>query len=260
MRSLVPILVLVIALLVLWIALLDRNFPPPTVSVPTVEQVQALAQLMTLRVPVADMQVVRLQGYTGGASLILVSRGQVLIGTDLDQAHFEEVDQSARHAVLVLPEPSVQYAALDHERTTIYRIDRSGLWQFMPGDAGETALVNRAMRQAQVQLAAVLEDHPEYREQARQQAQQVIGRFFEAVGWEVEVRAGAHSVDITPVRAPRRFADTVTSPRGVSEPSSPAATPLAGHSATDGLRTRLGSRWTRILSPALSPPQCPSAV
>src|SRR5436190_3396471 len=59
---------------------------------PPVEQVQALAALVTVRVDVADVQETRLDGRSGGVRAAVLVRGDFLVGTDLGRAAFEAVD------------------------------------------------------------------------------------------------------------------------------------------------------------------------
>jgi hypothetical protein len=97
--------------------------------------------------------------------------------TDLAAARLEAVDADHRQA-LVLPAPTAVCPRVDQERTRIYKIDRSGLWQMIPGEAGERDLVNKAMQDAQWLII----------DQARSRTQEVITRFFQALGWQVETR------------------------------------------------------------------------
>lgn len=68
-------------------AVLARSSPDPKQGVtrvasagPTIERVRELSALTTLRVDVADAFVAELRGRTGGATAVLVVRGQVAIG------------------------------------------------------------------------------------------------------------------------------------------------------------------------------------
>ena len=61
---------------------------------PTIEKVRELAQLVTLRVPVSEVRSESLRGYLGSNTLTLEAHGDALIGTDLDQAQFEDIDHA----------------------------------------------------------------------------------------------------------------------------------------------------------------------
>lgn len=158
-----------------------------TSSSPTIEQIQQLASLAVLRVPVADVQAYQLQGYTGGVQAALIVKGDVEISTDLMAARLETVDADHRQVFVVLPVPVVTRPRIDHEHTRIYRIDRSGLWQIMPGEAGERDLINRAMQDAQRTIAEV-GGQRELIEQARYRTKELIANFFRVLGWQVEIR------------------------------------------------------------------------
>lgn len=155
--------------------------------VPTIEQIQQLASLTVLHVPVADVQVYTLTGYTGGIQAVLVVRGDVEISTDLAAARLEAVDADHRQAYLVLPAPKAVRPRVDHERTRIYKIDRSGLWQMIPGEAGERDLVNKALQDAQ-RLIGEVGAQAELIDQARSRTKEVMMEFFRALGWRVETR------------------------------------------------------------------------
>lgn len=154
----------------------------------TVERVQALSSLVTARVDVADVQETRVDGHTGGARAALLVKGDFLVGTDLSRARFESVDQSARTAVLVLPQPQVNSPRIDHERTRVFAVTETGLWQVTPGD-GQTsaAVIQRGYRDAQRYIAGAAGD-PSLLARSRQQAEHVLGTFFAATGWRITVR------------------------------------------------------------------------
>ena len=153
-RSAPTILLLVVLALVaaLWFSGLNTRTPSPPAR-PTIHQLRQLADLLTLRVPVSDVQVSRITGYVGGIELALIVHGHAHLGTDLGQARFTDVNHNAQRTVLKLPEPDVRHASLDHSSTRVYRIDRRGLWQLVPGDAGEAELFNRAMERAEAVVA-----------------------------------------------------------------------------------------------------------
>lgn len=154
----------------------------------TVEQVQALSQLVTTRVDVADVQETRLEGRTGSIKTALIVKGDFLLGTDLSAAVLEEVDADARTAVLVLPQPQVTSPRLDHERTKVFGVSETGLWQITPSDNDTSAIViQRAYAHAQRYIAEAAND-PSLLARSRAQAETVLATFFHATGWRVSVR------------------------------------------------------------------------
>ena len=154
----------------------------------TVERVQALSVLTTLKVDVADAVVTQLRGHAGGTKAALIVRGDYTIGVDLSAARLTDVNQQARTAVLILPPPRVQSVRLDHERTRLLGVWSSGLWAITPGGGeADVAALNAAYRDAQRYVAAAAAD-PDVFSRARRQAEQVLGTFVAAVGWSIEVR------------------------------------------------------------------------
>lgn len=155
---------------------------------PTVEQLQTLSTLVTTRVDVADVQETRIEGQTGGIKAALLVKGDFLVGTDLSHARFEGVNTTARTAVLVLAQPQVTSPRLDHERTRVFAVTETGLWQIAPGEGqASAAIVQRAYRDAQRLVASASAD-PSVLHRARQQAELVLGSFFAATRWKVTVR------------------------------------------------------------------------
>ncbi len=158
-----------------------------SVNSPTIEQVQKLASLVSLRVPISDVQVTELTGLTGGVKLVMAVQGDVDIAADLGTAKFEQVDAEKKSAILVLRKPVPMRPRLDHEKTRILQIDRSGLWNWLPGETGEKTLTNRAMQSAQRILGDVAA-RQDLAKQACQQTEHVIKDFFAATGWQITVQ------------------------------------------------------------------------
>ena len=57
-------------------------------SGPTLEQVRRMAELVTLHVPISDVQVSQLSGHTGSVSLVLIISGDVQVGVNLRSAEY----------------------------------------------------------------------------------------------------------------------------------------------------------------------------
>jgi hypothetical protein len=152
---------------------------------PTIDQIQQLASLATLKVNVADVQQTSINGYTGGIRAAILVKGEFLLAVDLTQAKFESKNNRAKAAVIVLPDPKVLNPRLDHDKTRLFGISEGGLWVLVPGDAAHVAVLNQAYRNAQkiVALAA----NPAIIQEAKQHAEQVIKCFFQAVGWTVTI-------------------------------------------------------------------------
>ena len=154
---------------------------------PTLQQIQRLSNLVTMKVDVADVQVTEVGGYTGGQKAILLVKGDFLLGVDLSRARLESVDSGARKAVLVLPGPGVHSPRLDQERTRLFTVTSQGLWRLVPGDAGQTAVVNDAYKHAQ-KVVAEAASEAGLVDQCRRNTQSAIECFFNAAGWQVDVK------------------------------------------------------------------------
>ena len=153
---------------------------------PTIEQVRRLASLVVTKVDVADVSTTEIDGLTGGVRAALVVRGDVVIAVDLAKARFESKDVEKQSAVLVLPPPAMSHPRLDHGKTRLFELSRQGLWAVVPGEGGQAAAVNHAYRHAQATVAAAGSD-AKLVERARDDAEQTLSSFFQALGWEVTV-------------------------------------------------------------------------
>lgn len=164
--------------------------PPPTQparAAPTLQQIQMLAQLTTLRIDVADVQVTQLEGKLGGMSVALILRAQIDIATDLTAARLENVDPVNRTATLVLPTPTALPPRIDHERSQLFAFDTHGLWQINPQNTTYARLVNQCYRAAEQTIANMAASDP-MTGKAKQQAEAVIRAFCDSLGWEVVIQ------------------------------------------------------------------------
>ncbi|MCE9552492.1 MAG: DUF4230 domain-containing protein [Planctomycetes bacterium] len=151
------------------------------------QQIQALAELVTLKIEIVDIQESKVQGYLGSRQVVVVVRGEIMIATDLSQARLEQLDGQAKTAVLVFMPPRMISARLDHGRTKIIASDAGGLWRIAPGDAGRTAAADRAYGEAQKMLAKAGEDR-KLMDQAKQRAETVLKNFCQGLGVSVEIK------------------------------------------------------------------------
>jgi len=161
--------------------------PARTHPGPTIEQIQSLALLTTVRVDVADVRLTELSGYTGGVRVAAIIKGDFCLATDLAQARFESVDREQRTAVLVLAEPRMSSPRLDHRRTKLFALSSFGLWVITPGEGPYAEAVNKTYAEAQASIEATAAS-AEALQRARAQAEAVLGCFFRALEWDVTVR------------------------------------------------------------------------
>lgn len=163
-----------------------RSSQPVEATPAVIGRVTELADLVVLRVPVSKVHVTKIGGYVGGVDCVVLVNGELELGTDLKLVRWEEVNADARTATLVLSEPKVRRVRLDHETTSVYRIDRRGLWKGLPSVEPSRQVVNRAMVEAQVCVESA-GAQPELIERAKQQTERVLSQFLKAMGWEVRV-------------------------------------------------------------------------
>ncbi len=156
-------------------------------SAPTIEKIVGLSSLTTLRVDVADAIVNELPGKTGSITTVLVVRGDVTLGVDLSAASFQQMDRDNRSAVLRLPQPTVQSARLDQDRTKLVGVWERGLWAITPGGGDADAVaINRAMREAQ-KAVDVAGQNPELIQRCRVQTEGALIAFLRNLGWTVSI-------------------------------------------------------------------------
>ncbi len=172
----------------LGISLGSRHRPvvPMEMTAPVIGKITDLAELVVLRVPVPKVHVTKLGGYVGSVSCVVLVHGELELGTDMKLAEFTEVDTEARAATLKLSEPKVRRARLDHEHTSVYRIDRGGIWKALPSAEPARRIVNQAMIEAQACVEAAGKDS-QYVDRARRHTEHVLGQFLRSLGWEVRL-------------------------------------------------------------------------
>ena len=167
-----------------WLQPVDQKSDPA----PTVEKIESLAALTTLKVDVADAMMTELAGKTGGVKTVLIVRGDVTLGVDLSGASFEHVDGVKRSAVLRLPQPAVLSARLDQDHTKLVGVWENGLWAITPGGGdADAAAVNRAMQEAQ-KVVETAGQNPEIVSHCRAQTEQVLVAFLGNLGWTVSIK------------------------------------------------------------------------
>jgi hypothetical protein len=154
---------------------------------PTIQQIRQLSQLVTAKITIADARETTLSGYLGDVKAVLVVRGDALLGPDLSQARIISCDPATRTMVIELPLPRVISYRLDHTGTRLACLSHDGLWVIVPGDAGRTAVLNRAYAEAE-QAVAEAAAKPDVIDKAIEHAQEALGSFFATGGWRVEIR------------------------------------------------------------------------
>ena len=169
--------------------------PPPLVSV------QAMGLLVSLKVNYAnviefnervtqDIPWTQWELRFGGTRVLLVARGECLIGTDLTLAKYENSALDPQSATLIVPNPKVISARLNHDAKNggsfFYAVSSSGIVSLVPGSEGQTKAVNSALQKGQSEIEASCA-RPELMEAARKSAEAVLLPSVSATGWKVAV-------------------------------------------------------------------------
>ncbi len=146
---------------------------------PVVEQIEKLNELVEMRVYVADVITAEGEGVKG-AWLI---KGEGLIGIELGKARILERDEVKKRISIQLPQPRVIQARVNHERTKTWEVKKT---TWIPWKGDQDALRDHVMLEAQklVEVATASEENMQY---ARFRANQLIGAYCQALGWESEI-------------------------------------------------------------------------
>lgn len=148
---------------------------------PTIEGLEHLSELVVLRPQIADVQIGENDSLKGSWLI----KGDALISIDLSKAEIPSDGKvvEEHRARIVLPQPRVAFARVDHEKTRTWDIEKKKWYYFR---SGESDLRDNAMKTAQ-ELIRQAADSPEFLRQAREQAELVIKNFFGALDWKVDV-------------------------------------------------------------------------
>lgn len=189
LKIVLPMLLLAVAFIVGRISARRVSAVPPGTfhAGLSIERFAELSELLVVRMDVTDVVVTSLQGRTGGVQVVLLVKGDVSLGIDVTAAHFGEVDNANRSAVLTLPPPTSSRPRLDHTRTRVVLLRKEGLWQLSVGSKPYAAATNRAMADAQ-ELVNSVGSTAEADRRARTHAGAVLEAFFRSINWKVEIR------------------------------------------------------------------------
>lgn len=101
-------------------------------------------------------------------------------------AKYTTLDHANSVAELELPQPRVFTAYIDHQRSRVHSIHRTGAWIVALGDAAAQRLVDEGLRGAQQELKQFeLDDALLVR--ARLTCERLLAGQFDVVGWTLEV-------------------------------------------------------------------------
>lgn len=161
-----------------------RTQPPQLVSHGLrIDEVRKIAKLAVLRVQVADV----IEGNNHGAMAAVLVRGDADIAVDLDQIQIADKDEQNKTATLVLPAPQPDRPRVDHSRTKLYELRKTGLAVINPFAEPQQLLLEDCMRAAQADVEKAVQD-AEFVVKAKEQAERLLGAFYGELGWTVAVQ------------------------------------------------------------------------
>jgi hypothetical protein len=128
----------------------------------------------------------------GGTKVILVARGDCLVGTDIRLAKYQEVKYDLRFAALVLPEPNTISARVNHDSrekggSYFYAVTGTGLEPIIPGSYNRTKAIDTALAAAQNDIANICSS-PDVIATARKNTAAILVSTFSSIGWKVDIR------------------------------------------------------------------------
>jgi hypothetical protein len=126
----------------------------------------------------------------GGTRVLLLARGECLIGPDLKTAKYEQLSPANKTATLILPSPKVITARLNHDPKTggssFYTVDNNGIAALIPGTDNQTKTMNRALQKGQSEIEAAC-SRPEQMISARKSAEAVLQPVVSTTGWKINI-------------------------------------------------------------------------
>jgi hypothetical protein len=195
--TLITVLLAALAAIAAWTLKPEKKQSPPA---PPIVSVQEMGTLTTLRVNYAnviefnervtkDIPWTQWEFRFGGTRVLLIARGECLLGTNLQLANYEHVQSTEKMATLALPNPTVVSARLNHDAKAggsyFYTVTNNGVAAFLPGTEGQTKAMNRALQKGQAEIAASCAK-PELIEAAKKSAEAVLQPMVSATGWKIK--------------------------------------------------------------------------
>lgn len=193
--------VIAIGALGMWVS--SKNTSPPPPPQPPLMSLEHMGHLVTVKVHYAnvlefseritqDIPWTQWELRFGGTKVLLVARGDCLVGTDFRFARYLEVNEGLRTAVLVLPEPKVISARVSHDPrekggSYFYTVTGTGIEPIIPGAANRTKAIDSALRAAQKDISQVCSS-PDVLATARKNAEAILLPALSAIGWKVNIR------------------------------------------------------------------------
>jgi hypothetical protein len=182
---------------------LGKKTPPPPPPQPPLMSLENMGRLVTVKIHYAnvleftkritqDIPWTQWELRFGGSKVLLVARGDCLVGTDFRLAKYLDVNKELRSAVLALPEPKAMSPRVNHDPrgkggSYFYSVTGSGIEPIIPGSANRTKAMDAALGAAQKNIEEVCRS-PDVLATARTNAEATLLPAFSAIGWKVIIR------------------------------------------------------------------------
>ena len=171
-------------------------------AAPPVLALEKLAHLVSVKVNVADV-VEFTESRTldipwsswqlkyAGTRVLLIVKGDCLVGTNLAAGKYRRIDTAARTVTLVLPAPQVlqarvNHAPAEHGGSRLYSVSNEGIEALIPGNANRLKAIDAAMQIAQRKVEEAGRS-PDVMRAATQNAEAVLRAAFGALGWSTRI-------------------------------------------------------------------------
>ena len=127
----------------------------------------------------------------GGTKVLLIAKGDCLVGTDLRAAKYESIDEKNRSVTIVLQPPTVLQARVNQAPpeqggSRFYAITNLGIEALLPGSENRTRAINSALQLAQANIELTGKDAESIR-LAKTNAEEVLKGTLSALGWKVKI-------------------------------------------------------------------------
>lgn len=192
------LLVAALSAIAAWTLKPEKEQPPAPAPLVSVQEMGALVSLKVNYANVIefnqrvtqDIPWTQWELRFGGSRVLLIARGECLVGVDLKQARYEQLAAATQTATLALPQPKVVSARLNHDPQTggssFYEASTNGLVALVPGTEQQTQAMNLALQKGQRDIETSCA-RPEFIEAARKSAEAVLLPTVSATGWKIAV-------------------------------------------------------------------------
>lgn len=189
---------------IMWIVGLSNppKAPPPVPTQPPLISLENMGHLASVKVNYAnviefsekttqDIPWTQWELRFGGTKVLLVARGDCLIGTDIRLARYVNTDEESRTTTLSLPSPTPISARVSHEPrekggSYFYTLDDSGIAPLV--DSGKRIkAIDGALKRAQGDIDKACRS-TDVLATAKKNTEAVLMPVFSAIGWKVQIK------------------------------------------------------------------------